>query len=201
MALSGTFGIIVAVVGYVVWWRKRALDRWRDLAREVGLEMCHERFFHHPELSGTYRDHQVRVYTFAKGGRRGHVYTTLHVSLNHPLGLGLRVRREGVSAKVDKTLGVRDIETGDPGLDRVAMIEGGEPDRVRQLLTPELRRALCEILEREPSTELDDRGISITVRGLIADKRRIERLLDELMHICSQVKNGCHQVGMIEGRC
>jgi hypothetical protein len=91
--------------------------------------------------------------------RRMHCWGVL--DLERPLGLGLVLRRRGLSERLfRRPRGVR-ILAGDPDLDRRVEIDGDEPERVLALLRPEVRDALASILLRWRDLVVTDQSVRI----------------------------------------
>lgn len=91
---------------------------------------------------------RVAIYPETRSsGRNSTTYTVVRAYLREPLGFELRVRREGVAAKLGKALfKLQDIEIGDEVLDPLIRIKAGDPDRARLVLgRAEARRALAAL--------------------------------------------------------
>jgi hypothetical protein len=66
----------------------------------------------------------------------------------------LNLRPEGLMADVGKVLGMQDIETGDPDLDRRFVVSSSEPQQARDLLRVTVVRAIFRLFRGEPGTLL-----------------------------------------------
>lgn len=69
----------------------------------------------------------------------------------------------------------QDIQVGDDAFDDAFVVKGYDPQAVRELLTPELRAALCALIASGARLEVDDVRMSLTGAPLDADE--LERLL------------------------
>jgi hypothetical protein len=67
------------------------------------------------------------------------------VSLRPHLDLGLGITRTGVVSRVAEWLGGHDIEVGDAAFDSAFTLRGDEPDRVRALLSPDVRDVVASM--------------------------------------------------------
>lgn len=188
---SAVMAFIAGLIALSVYLHKRNIARWQAMADELGLTMTDGTFFKRPEISGNYRGHPVRVYTYTQGsGKNRHTYTCTAVMFNQPLRLGLRVYKEGFFSKIGKAVGTQDIQTGDAAFDDRVMIKGDDEDGVLQVLTPEVRRAVGGMVEQEPGIQLDDSGMKQTNSGFVSDTARLTSLLDGMTDVCIRIEGG-----------
>lgn len=77
----------------------------------------------------------------------------------NPKGLGFSICREFAFHRLGKTLGLRDIETGDPDFDRAFVVKGSDPEFLRVALVPSIRGQLRDVWQRcEPRGFIELRG-------------------------------------------
>lgn len=83
------------------------------------------------------------------------------LDLDRPLGLGLLLRRRGLSERLfRRPRGVR-VTSGDPQLDRVTEIHGDEPELVGRLLDDRVREVLRGMLTRWRDVVVTDQSVRI----------------------------------------
>ena len=105
-----------------------------------------------------------------------------------PLEAELEVRRRSVFLRGG-------LETGDSEFDELFHVKGSE--RVRRLLTPEVRQALIVLRHKLPEFVLDDRGLRFQIedeRGVelledLAGGRSLDAVVDALAELARQVRN------------
>ncbi len=147
---------------------ERAVDTvWRQVASARGFELD----VANTRMSGRFEAMHVEVDAQLRRGARWTVFT---VRFDHPLGLGLRLTRQGALSGLGKLLGAQDIETGDPIFDKRFVVKGAPEAVVRGLLTPDVRARLVELQERATELEVVDDRLSAHVAWLVADATVLE---------------------------
>lgn len=130
------------------------------LAKELGLRLAPEpgMMTFSFNVSGELDGHPVDLRRTC--GRVSRVDITSPV---HPhLDLGFALTRSGVVSRVSEWLGKQDIQMGDPEFDKAFTIKGDEPDRVRALLTPDVRQVILSLTATD--FELTDAEYSMGYR-------------------------------------
>jgi hypothetical protein len=111
---------------------------YHQLAAALGLRLSPENpgvMTFSFDLVGELEGHPVSLRRYCV--KAAHIDITSPIAPDLDLGFGLS--RAGVLSRVSEWLGRRDIQVGDPEFDKAFTIRGDEPERVRALLTPELR--------------------------------------------------------------
>jgi hypothetical protein len=86
------------------------------------------------------------------------------LDLERPLGLGLLIRRRGLSERLfRRSRGVK-VQAVDPELERLVEISGDDPERVRQLLDDRVREVLGIVLTRWRDLVITDQSIRIYLK-------------------------------------
>jgi hypothetical protein len=76
-------------------------------------------------------------------------------------------------------MGAQDIQTGDARFDEAFLIQGQPEERVRQVLTPDARRALLRLRALLPSLRVQHSALEASDEGVMSNDR-LRRALDAL---------------------
>lgn len=126
---------------------------YQRLARELGLRLSPPdpgMMTFSFDLIGELEGHPVKLRRLCGSGARVDISSPIRPHLD--LGIGLT--RAGIVSKVYECLGKQDIQLGDPEFDKAFTIRGDEAERVKALLTPELRMLIASV--RTSDFELTD---------------------------------------------
>jgi hypothetical protein len=149
----------------------RINPHWQWLAERFGLQIAGGEpyfpkirwlgFLKKPiRLEGTYRNSLLKVYHYTVStGNSSTTYATARLVGANPKGLAFRVSREGVLTRLGKSLGMQDIETGDPRFDKLFVLKSNDPAFIKSALLPEIRGQLCDVWDKH-----DARG-AIALQG------------------------------------
>lgn len=106
-------------------------------------------------------------------GRRRHdvTYTRFQAFFSQPLGVGLKIYKEGFMSRVGKVLGASDMQTGNPDFDKKFMIKGTTDSRlVSRLSSPDTQQAIEALFDLNPDhLDIGDEGIVMDWRGVVKD--------------------------------
>lgn len=135
---------------------------WQQVAtaRGLALDLAAGR------MSGRVEGMHVEAATLVQKGAR---VTQLVVRFDRPLGVGLRLTRQGALSGVGKLLGMQDIEVGDPVFDQRFVVKGAPVEAVRAMLTPEVRARLVELQAQAGELSVADDALVAEVAWLISD--------------------------------
>ena len=90
------------------------------------------------------------------------VMVTVH--FRKPLGIGLRVHREGWTVKLAKAFGLhreQDISTGNKDFDSSFVIQSENPSEAQRVLSPKVQEALLKFLAEGPKLVLEHGSLQI----------------------------------------
>ncbi|MDG2383111.1 MAG: hypothetical protein P8N76_15695 [Pirellulaceae bacterium] len=170
--------------GLVVLWvvyggvLKRHDSVWESASRELGLSFEPGHLSGNRSIRGKILSFEVVVQTFTTGSSDSpETNTRFDVLYPAALGLGLRLKPEGVFGTVTKFFGAQDIESGDGEFDSAVMVKGADPIRVRAFLTPARRLRIHRFFQRYGLPEIDDQGVYCVVAGVPDDKDKIVRTI------------------------
>ena len=111
--------------------------------------------------------------------------------IDPPMDLGLRIFVESMGAfgaAVAKFLGVQDIITGDEVFDNRFVIKGNKVKEVRELLTPEVRRALLDHYKIVKGGKLLDTGVHYRQDAVMMSIEGVRKILEAQVKLVSVVK-------------
>jgi hypothetical protein len=170
--------IAVAILAFGVW-RSRATDReWAAAAAALGARFSGRGLFAHRRIQGRIRDLPFAFETYTRGsGKNSKTCTRLRVHYAEPLGLDLKITREGFWGAVTKFFGAQDIQVSDPAFDSLAIIKGRDPARVRGLLTPARRLRIARLFDSHPDAAICDAAVEWSRGGVI---RRADRIVEHV---------------------
>ena len=150
--MEGMLGLLAvaaaASVGFLIFWAM-SQDRarlWRLAADAVGLTDVRMPVFLGvaSSLTGTAGPLTVKIQRYHRG-KYDHG-TRIEIGGLRYGAYGLSIRREGVAASIEKALGEREIEVGDPEFDAAAYLQGS-PGLIRAIFDAETRRLMQPLLE------------------------------------------------------
>ena len=184
------FFLVVAVVLVLAALRKHWADRaWAEAADELGFSRLPVTLLGQPKMWGDVGDARVDVYREVRGsGKQRVTYSCLDVRFPSPLGLGLKLSREGFLSSVGKLFGSQDIQVGDGAFDDALLVKGHDPKAVREFLTSARRARILRALGSYPELVIRDRGVSYEERGyfgretIVSAVRRLSELAESLSH-------------------
>ncbi len=97
-----------------------------------------------------------------------------------PLGLGLLLRRRGLSERLWRRARAPDVRLLDEELDRVLEAQGDEPHLVQALLDDEVRGQLLRILRKWRDLVVTDDAVRVSLRQPLASSEELQALVDDL---------------------
>lgn len=172
--MSGVFIFLVVIVilGIVIplaMAHARAVNRaWESAAQTLGLQHSPAAFLKSRRLEGNLEGFQVVVDTYTQSsGKHSQTYTRFRVTFP-PLGLGLRLTREGMMSNVTKFFGAQDIQVGDPGFDHAILVKGQSEHATRDFLTPSRRMRIHRFFNGHHSAIIDDHSLRWDRRGVVS---------------------------------
>ncbi|MCP4192374.1 MAG: hypothetical protein GY768_17310 [Planctomycetaceae bacterium] len=175
LLLASGFVVLWGVYGGVL---KRHDSVWESASRELGLSFKPQPLFGNRSIRGKILSFEVVVETFTTGSSDSRqTNTRFHVLYPAALGLGLRLKPEGVLGTVTKFFGAQDIELGDGEFDSAVMVKGANPILVQDFLTPARRLRIHRFFQRYRLPEIDDQGVYCVVFGVPDDKDEIVRTI------------------------
>ena len=182
MGLTAWGGYLVVARG------KRQLDAavaYRGVAGSLGLEVDTRGV----SLQGHLGDRRLWVGEVMVGhgpDRRNAIWGV--VDLRRPLGLGLQVRRRGLSERVFRRNRSPGIELGQL-IDRRVEVLGDHAAQVRTLLgAPEVREALERLMDRHPDVVVTDRAVRVHLARALVRETALNDLVERMLALANALE-------------
>lgn len=165
MVAVGAVGALGVLPRALRWMRRRrARQAWLELSPRLELplsEGANERL-----LSGRYRGHPMEVRLTLHGTSQ------VRVPLKTSLPAGLRLSRQEPGSTPRPRRGPRDIQVGDPEMDKAFLIEGKNPAAVIRLLRePGVRDALLALQTESPRALITENEVLAPMEGPVQEER------------------------------
>ena len=111
------------------------------------------------------------------------------VDLERPLGLGLLLRRRGLSDRVFRRGRSPEVRLDAPELRRRFEVHGDDGERVRGLLRREVVTALSAVATRWPDVVITDGSVRVHMRRPEPDPERLQALVDALLELAGALEH------------
>jgi hypothetical protein len=161
--------LLIVGIPWALMHDQRVRDNWRQAAETLGLRFYGTHLFQPRQIDGTRNGFSVRIHTFTRrSGENSTTYTQIRLAYPRPLGLGLKLTREGFFSGLTKLLGAQDIEVGDGEFDRMALVKGRNSESIAAFLTPARRLRIHRLLQNYPEVQILDDAITLTRHGVIS---------------------------------
>lgn len=164
--------------------------RVTELASELGLPASKLpnpalSAFYAAELAGNINDRGFFFTNFTQSEKKSSAYITeFSWALNSKIADRVIISKEGIISAFQKQFGVDDIEIGNPEFDSKFLIKCDNPNRVKNLLTPELTALL---LKRERQIRgtiiVQHQEVHYQESGVLLNKNDLKRIL-KLIELC-----------------
>ncbi len=186
-AVLAVFIVIAVVVAMVIQSRRRD-EAWKQLASEVGGEFVKGALFRAAKVQAKVGQSLVTLDTYSvPSGDSSTTYTRMRAPFENKSGFQFSLRWEGLIGKLDKALGMQDIEVGDAEFDAQFIIQGQPVAAVQQLLA---NSALRQMLQQQKSIALRVKGneLQLEVLGVVRDLERLRGLFNVFKETLKQVQ-------------
>lgn len=178
LVLGGLFAVLVIRATKA---QTRAIrEIWVEAAERLGFAMVGTGY-RGMAMSGSEGALQATVDVYSKSsGQSQSTYTRYRVAFP-PLGLGLRLSRQGGWQGILKALGGQDVEIGDAAFDERFVVKADSPELARRFFTPERVGALNTLFDRHPGFTLSNDELRFETGGMAKDPERIVTTVNNLM--------------------
>ena len=105
------------------------------------------------------------------------------LDLQRPLGLGVLLRRRGLSERVFRRARSPAIALADAELERLLEVHADEPARLRQMLTDDVLASLKQLLLRWRDVVVTDRAVRVHLAQPLATASELQELVDGLFQL------------------
>lgn len=156
-----------------------------DVARELGLEVDTRGV----SLQGHIGEQRLWVGEVMVGhGPERKMACWGVLDLERPLGLGLLIRRRGLSERLFRRRpGAARVRAPDPELERRIELHGDDPDLVLRLLDGPVREGLDALLRRWRDLVITDRSIRVVLRQPLARTDELRDLVHGMRMLAGEV--------------
>ncbi|MEP3208315.1 MAG: hypothetical protein ABJN95_03950 [Maribacter sp.] len=178
---------------------------WQQIADDIGGEFIDNGFWKKDDLRYAHKEWELLLDTFTRShGKTSSTYTRLRVPFINKDGLQFKIYREGFFTKIGKFFGMQDIDVRDPRFNEGFVIQGNNPQKIRQLLNDYKLKALFEMVPKSNVEIKKDEGwfgktypegvnvLYFECMGTLKNKETLKLLfqlftllLDRLVHIDS----------------
>ena len=197
------FFFILLVIGAIIFFSiktsQAAQEQWRLAGQRLKLSYQPGNMGSTGEIQGTHNGHRVMVTTFTKGsGNSSSRYTRYRLDYRHSVPVDLMIRRQGMFQEVGKNFGMQDIETGNPDFDNIALVQGSDPAKVQQLLTPALQSAIRDLVVTFSDIRVAGSHVEITRSGRDSDADVIVHTVRRLAGFCEAMMEAASRLEAIQ---
>lgn len=175
--------------------RERFADQenalWKKLSDELGGKLTDEKGARHDKVVAQVGSWTVTLDQHSEAGYRSeHIYTRLRAMFVNPDGLRFAVSHQSVFNNIGKLVGMQDIQVAHEPFDKMFLIQGSDPDKIKVLFDDDKLR---ELVKLEPNVHLQVRDagswfedyfkdeideLVLEVEGEVKDLHRLKRLFD-----------------------
>lgn len=183
--MTATLAFLGVAIIFVILWvaisqmRRRQRDEaWRQFASEIGAEFMEGGFFRSSKVQAHVSKWTVTLDTYSvSSGDSSETYTRMKSSIQEQDGFWFNIFRTGLVAKLDKALGVQDIEIGDADFDQGFTIRSNNESKVRALFSNLKIRQMIQA-ERSMTMAIRKNELRLETRGVIKDLERLKSLFE-----------------------
>ena len=115
------------------------------------------------------------------------------IDMDRALGLGLVIRRRGLSQRLFRRRRGPNILLGGD-IDKRVEIQGDDPTRVRAILTPQVRLALESLMNRWPDVVVTDQSVRVHLPRPESSGVRLQSLVTGMISLADEVELARHAI-------
>lgn len=116
------------------------------------------------------------------------------VDFDRPLGLGLMLRRRGLSDRVFRRSRAPETRISDADLAKRLEARGDDPGRVHALITADVQQALRGLISRWPDLVVTDRSVRVHLAHPLSSADQLHALVDAMMHVAANIEEARRDV-------
>jgi hypothetical protein len=179
--------VTVVVLGFIIL-RSQQDKSWRQFAADIGGEFTPGGAFRSSKVLAHARQWTITLDTYSvPSGDSSTAYTRIVAPFHSPDAFEFRIFREGLVGKLDKALGMKDIEIGLADFDRDFIIQSNNDVRVRALLADVKIR---QLIQAQHSIQLQAKSDSLRfdAQGVIRDVERLKSLFELFGEMLERLK-------------
>jgi hypothetical protein len=169
--------VVAIVLCIVIYWMiagQKQEAAWKQLASELGGEFIKGGFLKANAVRAQIKGRTATLDTYSvPSGDSSTAYTRLRVPYQNKDGLQFALSKRGLVSKLDKALGAKEIETGDPAFDRDYVIRGNTDPKVQALFS---HQNIRQLIQTQPALTLMIKGneLHLEMTGVINDVERLK---------------------------
>lgn len=164
-------------------------ELWKKISEELGGQLTDEKGSRHDKVVARVGPWTVTLDQHSEAGYRSeHIYTRLRAPFVNPDCLRFAVSHQGIFANIGTLIGMQDIQVQHEPFDKMFLIQGSDPDKIKTLFDDD---ALRELVKLEPNIHLQVRDagswfedqfeedvdeLVLEVEGVVKDIHRLKRL-------------------------
>lgn len=133
---------------------------WQQVADEIGGDFIDGGFWKGAKLHYYSGDWEIVLDTYTQShGKSSTTYTRMRAPFMNEDGFHFRIHPSNIFSEIGKSMGMQDIEVGDPYFDKKYIIRGNDEERVRKLLSDDKLKQYID-LQPDISFRIDnERGV------------------------------------------
>ena len=139
--MTSTLAFLGVAILFVMVWvaisqlrRQQQNEAWKQFAGEIGAEFVEGGFFRSSKVQAHVSKWTATLETYSvSSGDSSETYARMKSPIQEKDGFWFTIFRTGLVAKLDKAIGVRDLEIGDPDFDQAFTIRSNNGSKVRSL--------------------------------------------------------------------
>ena len=192
-SILGAFVGAALVVAFVVWSLAsvRARTRsWKQLANDLGAEFVPGGLLRGSKVVAQAGHATVTLDTYSvPSGDSSTTYTRIRAPLQNRDGFQFRVFREGLVGKIDKALGMQDLEIGIPEFDDVFVVQANNETKVRALLS---NAKIRQRIQGEPSVHIGitkNNELHFEEKGVLSNLAKLKSLFELFFEVLNQLES------------
>lgn len=157
-------------------------ELWKKLSDELGGTLTDQKGSRHDKVVAKVGQWVVTLDKHSEPGYHAeHMTTRLRAPFVNPDGLRFMVRHEGVFENIGKLVGMQDIQIDRMPFDKMFLVQGSDPAKIKSLFTDDRLR---ELVKTEPKIHLQVRDAGDYFEDFYPDN------VDELvLEVCDEVKD------------
>jgi hypothetical protein len=171
--------------------QRKTLENLTKLASRLGLELKRRPaklgFEPAPTLEGRHRNRPVRFFNYTTGsGKNRRSWSAVSAAAPGAGAFVLELAPENFITRIAVTLGMQDIQIGDPTFDRAFIVRSNDAATAAAALLPEIRTRLLAAFPRVICGELTMNGgeVRFAETGSFGEAACVARLADMLEIAC-----------------
>ena len=189
------FGLAVVVIGGAIYlYVRRGVDdinrTWGELGLTTGLTLKPAAAFSQPELTGTYRQRPLHLYTYSVGTHDNRtVYTAITLAIAGPSGASLEITpASSIGNVLGRMIKAQDVQIGDPAFDGRFVIKSDPPEFAARVLGDDRLRARVGEIPAAFRIAIEPGNVEYSRRGLEEDAQLLVRLFNVLSDLADQIE-------------